>query len=100
MQGGADFGQDLIPQGGLPGLPTARAPQPKPREQRKKLQELANRLRDPNAPKLKDFQAPGRAQSEPRIAPALRRPGQPHLPRAVLELPPPPCNRRRGDAVL
>lgn len=68
VEGGADFGAGLVP--GLPSAP----PQAKPQAQRKKLQELANRLRDPNAPKLKEFQAPGRAQSAPRAAPALRRP--------------------------
>lgn len=71
VAGGEDFGSNLIPR--------AAQTQPKPQEQKRKLQELASRMRDPNAPKLKDFQAPANARSEPRsIAP--RRPPS-HAPR-------------------
>lgn len=86
VAGGADFGSDLVPGGRVPGLGSGAtaAPPPKPR---KKLQELANRLRDPNAPKLKEFQAPGggRAQREPRQVPPVR--PAPRLPRATAAIP-------------
>ncbi len=75
VEGGADFGNDLIPQ---------RPSRSKPREQKKKLQELASRLRDPNAPQLKEFQAPANARSEPRFRPLERVAGTP--PRAPFKL--------------
>ncbi|MDQ3266960.1 MAG: hypothetical protein M3Y59_25460 [Myxococcota bacterium] len=74
VAGGADFGSDLVPK---------RPQQSKPREQKKKLQELASRLRDPNAPQLKEFQAPAKARSEPRFRPGVRASGTP--PRAPVD---------------
>jgi len=65
VEGGADFGSDLLPQ-------RAQTSPPRPREQKRKLQELASRLRDPNAPQLKEFQAPANARSQPRLRPPPR----------------------------